>query len=203
MKFLFEINKDEGYFLKSYYILLPLQGLINKFCQFYLPTMLLLDFSSNFNNLKGFPQASPGTDVHIQGQLDVTQVRALQCPYFMRNIKSHITYPQLNSNTSLENFSLKSIRDQLMKNPIYLGFKQHSITTEPNSEDNIKIHISLSINEVSIRYNYTQWQKVTAVWMQYLAVFVIFYKIALRLVGYVFDNQYLITWKVEPWKKVS
>lgn len=144
-----------------------------------------------------------GHEIHMQGYLDVTQKRALQCPYFMRNIKSHIHYPQLNNNASLEQFSIKFLRAEMMKNPIFFEFKELSKITLPSSEDKVTINLDLNINEVSVRYNYTLWQKVSSIWIQYIAIFVIFYKIALKLVEFVFNNQCLITWKVEPWKKFN
>lgn len=212
MKFKFEIDSGEGMNLKSFYLLIPLMSSVKSFCQFYIPSLITIDSTTDNHKQHKLEYVvseseqqrfNPGNEIYLQGSLDVTQTRALQCPYFMRNIKSHIHYPQLNNNASLEQFSIKSLRDEMMKNSIFLGFKQLSKLSMPGSLDNVTIQLELNVNEVSIRYHYTLWQKVNSIWVQYVAIFLIFYKIAVKLVEYTFNHQYLIAWKVEPWKKLT
>lgn len=171
---------------------------IDNLCFFQIPTVLLLKKTQiNYNLLTGM-------ELNFEGSLNIHQNRALQCPFFLRKIKTHFDHRLIKDNmTTIDNFSYQSIRSRLTRNPTF--FKYDSIEEEITYNNNaeLTINLKLHIQEVFTRYNFTLWQRLNKIWVQYLSIFVIFYLLTEKMKSFMFSYQYLCAWEVEPWQKLK
>lgn len=197
MTFSFSFDSPATQTLTSVSMILFFETTIENQCTFLLPTALIYE--------KTFHKSMEihGLQLKSSGSMSLFQQRALQCPYFMRNIKSHFNYRLLNHNsTEIIDYKADKIQENLKQNPAFLKYDEDSIKMTAGRDTSTTIELAVSIRDTMVRYNYTLWQKLNQVWIQYLAIFVIFFLIGEKIKYYIFKNQYICTWEVVPWKKL-
>ncbi|XP_070496593.1 transmembrane protein 231 [Chironomus tepperi] len=186
LNFKFEFNTINNYGIKSVSVVLFLDARIGNQCEFRIPTAVILKkkLSENFYNRK----------ISISGNLDVSQIQSVVCPFFLRNVKSHFFYEVLNENqTNLEEFRLSSIREHLEHNLMHFNFKETTTDYEQFSDEKTTIKVNVKIPELAIRYQKSFWQKLMSFWMQFLSIFIIAIAIENYILNYIFENRLIIT----------
>uniref|UniRef100_A0A336M9W9 Transmembrane protein 231 n=1 Tax=Culicoides sonorensis TaxID=179676 RepID=A0A336M9W9_CULSO len=201
LRFSFEFDTLPAYFVQSVSVLIQIDSEIESQCKFNVPAMIILEkhyqpqmISSNFTSM----------EVKLNGNLVSKQRRALVCPFFLRNIKSHFYYNVLDTNSShIDDYSFEKIQCQLEMNPIFLKFEEENERKFDSKELNFKFELKVDVDDIMIRYQFTLWQIVNQIWIQYVAVLVVFYILGEKIKDYIFRNQYLAAWEVIPWRKLK
>lgn len=186
MTFSFEFNTINKYGIKSFSVVLFIDARIESQCKFKIPTAVILrkKFSDIFYNRK----------ISVNGQLRVYQSQALVCPFFLRNVKSHFFFDNLNENkTNLEEFTVGSIREHVEHNPMYFAFMETSTDYEEFNDEKTTLKIRIKIPELGIRYRKSFWQKFMDYWMQFISIFIITIAVENYLLNYIFENRWIIT----------
>ncbi|XP_063697664.1 transmembrane protein 231 [Culicoides brevitarsis] len=196
MKFSFSFDLIPTYKVTSFQLLIFLDSFVEAQCKFKLPTVIAID--------KEFAEKSiHGSKMSVKGALLAKQQRALTCPYFLRGIKTHFFYNLIIDNaTQTHEFSNEAIMEKLFLNPVYLKFQEETSKVTKSRTESFTMDLTVDVEEIMLRYHYTLWQIVNRIWIQYLAVFVIFYICGEKIKDYLFRNQYLAAWEVVPWKKL-
>lgn len=173
------------YGIKALSLVAFLDARIDHHCQFRIPSAIIISKRSF--------HVSTDFKILISGSLQPIQDQALRCPFFLRNIKSHFFYDNLNENqTNLEEFHLRKIRENLERNPLHFHFQETSTDLQGPQDDKTSIEIKLKIPQIPIRYKKTFWQDVNDVWINYIAVFVVTFSIGNFLLNHLFENRLLI-----------
>lgn len=171
-------------------------------CYFSIPTIISLSKQS--------PPIQPftsGTISHF-GHLRAIQSTALQCPFFLRNIKTHCNHnfhPNENF-TSVEEFLPESILHRIeSSNAVYYGFDPARTQWTRDGSGTVEIRVELLIagedgQKTALLYNASLWQKVAQFWAQYFSVLIVFLWVADKLKDLMFDGHWIRAMKVVPWK---
>ncbi len=131
-------------------------------------------------------------EIEINGNLNVHQLMSLQCPFFMRNIKSLFFLDILNSNqTTLSDYKLKEIERKLQNNPAYFYFDEKSTYYGDLKDGGTSIRINMKIQELQLRYKHSFWQNVSNAWIVYLSIAIITFLSANCLLTCLFSNHWL------------
>lgn len=143
-------------------------------------------------------------NIILDTTLDLKQKIGFYCPFFLRSIKSHLN-PNilLNNSTNVEDYELKTIRKHLVNNPAYM-IVESSPTVHVNrlQSKGITITIDMDIVETISRYNSSFWQRLGTIWIQYLSIFIIIWKLIDITKDYIFTHQLVNAWEIIPWKKM-
>lgn len=170
-------------------------------CEFEVPTALII-------NKKFLADNTIDREIEINGNLQVHQLMSLQCPFFMRNIKSLFSPEILNNNHStLSDFKLKEIERKLQRNPAHFYYEEKSTYYGDLRQDGTSIKINMKIQEHPLRYKKSFWQNVSHIWIIYLSFAVITFILANYFLTYLFTSHWLwarkrnyVTNKLD-WKK--
>ncbi|XP_001850196.2 transmembrane protein 231 [Culex quinquefasciatus] len=189
--------------LKFYTFYFFLDAVVKSRCLFKIPTIISLD--------KVPPPVHPfpsGTITH-SGHLTSSQTVALQCPFFMRNIKSHFNHNYLpgENYTSLHQFLPPSILDEIeSSNAAYFKFDPHRSHWTRDGAGEVTIRVELTIGgedsrRTALLYNTSIWQKVAQFWMQYFSVLVVSLWLADKVKDWLFERFVIRAMEVVPWKE--
>lgn len=140
-----------------------------------------------------------GGELQYSGDLKLKQAVSLQCPYFLRKLKTHFNQKYLNENTSAMNdFKLEKIIEHLDNNPAHFYFDETMNMWKKTNDNRVVIKIHLKINEENFRYRQTIWNKLKELWMEYLSLLIIFMLISEKIKWFIFTKQILKTWETFP-----
>lgn len=184
--FAFIFNSKYNYGIKSSSIVLFLDARIDEQCKFRIPSTVIIKnkhFMNNANN----------REIIITGSLQPKQIQPLQCPFFMRNVRSHFFYENVNENgTKFEDFKIEKIEENLVRNPMHFRFVEESTDFGSLNKDETTLKIKLIIPQVAIRYNKTFWQKMNDIWINYIAVCILTFFLGKMILGFLFENRHLM-----------
>lgn len=185
--FTINFHTFHNYGIKSASIVLFLDARIYDQCEMRIPTAIILNkkFNGNFNDRK----------ILIDGKLEAVQNQKLLCPFFLRQIKSHFFYENLNENqTNFEEFEIKAIQERLENNPAFFKFQETSTDYSRlmNDNDKTSIRVRVKIPEIPIRYGKTFWQKVIDKWIQFLSLFIVTGTILNFFLNHLFENRWIM-----------
>lgn len=184
--FIFSFHSKYNYGVKSSSMALFLDARIDGQCKFQVPSVVIIKNKLFLNNMND-------REILITGSLQPHQIQPLQCPFFMRNVKSHFFYDKLDENqTNFEEFKLLSIEENLERNPMFFNFVEKSTEYGELSTDETTIKIKLVIPQVMIRYRKTFWQKVNDVWINFVSIFLVTIFIGNYVLGFLFENRHLM-----------
>lgn len=184
MTFSFDFHTMYRYGLRALSIVLFLDTRITHQCDFKVPSAIIINkfFSNNYND----------RNIFITGSLQPIQIQPLVCPFFLRNIKSHFFFENINENlTSLEDFRPSKIRETLENNPLHFEFQESLLDFQHLNNDKTNVVIKVKISEVAIRYRKSFWTMINEVWINYVAVFCVTLFIANFLLNLLFENRWL------------
>lgn len=185
--FAFSFHSKFNYGIKSSSVVLFVDSRIDGQCKFRVPAVIIIKNKLFLNNMND-------REVIISGSLQPNQMLPLQCPFFMRNVKSHFYYEKLNENqTNFEDFKISNIEKNLEKNPMHFHFVEKSTEFGELSTDETTVRIKLTVPEVMIRYRKTFWQKFNDVWINYISIFVVVIFIAKFILGIIFEKRLLMS----------
>lgn len=186
LEFSFQFHTAFNYGIKSVSFAIFLDARLDNQCDFRIPAGIIINkktFDNNFNDRV----------IVIKGNLQPSQDQALICPFFMRTVKSHFFFDQLNENqTNLEEFELLKIQQNLERNPMHFRFDETSTVFQHLDNEKTIIKLNLKIPEVQIRYRKSFWQVLNDFWINYFAIFVIALVMGNFLLNKLFDNRWLI-----------
>lgn len=193
--FTFVFNSKYNYGVKSSSIVLFLDARIDEQCKFRIPAAVVIKNKHFMNNVND-------REIIITGSLQPKQIQPLQCPFFMRNVKSHFFFGNINENeTRFEDFKFEKIEENLERNPMHFRFVEESTDYGSLKKDETSLKIKLSIPQVSVRYNKTFWQKMNDIWINYIAVCILTFFLAKIILGYLFENRHLMALRRSPKNK--
>ena len=110
----------------------------------------------------------------------------------MRNVKTHFFYENLHENqTSLEQYELIKIEENLQRNPVYFQFEETSMHYQEFDIEKTTIQLNLKIPELPTRYKKSIWQIGNDIWINFLALFFITFLIANILLNRLFESRLL------------
>ncbi|XP_058818315.1 transmembrane protein 231 [Topomyia yanbarensis] len=193
-------EESEGMMSYTFYFFLDAE--LKSSCYFSVPAFISLS--------KVMPPVRPfasGTIQHL-GLLKSSQSVALQCPFLLRNTKSHFNhnyFPTVNF-TSIEEFLPDSILDKIETfNAAHFHFDQQRIHWKRDGSGEVSIGIDLQIGDESshrtaILYSTSLWQKVAQFWVQYFSVLLVFLWIGEKIKDWLFESFTLRAMEVAPWK---
>lgn len=182
----FTFNSKYNYGIKSSSVVIFLDARIDGQCKFRVPAAVII-------KNKYFMHNANDREIVITGNLQPKQVLPLQCPFFMRNVRSHFFYENVSENqTNFEEFKLEKIASTLERNPMHFRFIEESTDFGALNMDETTLKIILNIPQVNIRYNKTFWQKMNDIWINYIAVFIVTIFIANWTLGYLYENRILM-----------
>lgn len=172
-------------------------------CKFILPAVIAVDKAFTISEVLS-TTTTQGIKMELQGTLLVKQQRPLICPFFLKNIKTHFFYNLLNQNsTHIRDYSVDTVNVILKTNPVFLKYQEDDFKiTKITKDENFKIDVRLDIGDIMLRYNYTFWQVLNRMWIEYLSFFIVLYLFGEKVKSYIFQNQYLAAWEIIPWKKI-
>lgn len=203
MTFTFKFNKTPEYHVVSISVLMFIDTVVKNQCEFTIPAVIVVDkdFATS-QDLK--TTVTQGIKIEVKGSLLVKQQRALTCPLFLKNIKTHFFHNLIRANsTSIRDYSVDAVNERLETNPVFLRNVEDGLRiTKLTKDENVNIDIKLQIGDIMLRYKYTLWQVLNRMWIEYLSVFIVFYLLGEKVKDYVFRNQYLAAWEIIPWKKL-
>ncbi|XP_055547196.1 transmembrane protein 231 isoform X1 [Wyeomyia smithii] len=193
-------DESTGLVFYSFYFFLEAEIMNN--CYFLIPAFISLNKITppkrSFNS---------GTITH-RGHLQSGQSASLQCPFFMRNIKTHFNHNYLpNENfTRLEEFLPDSIQARIeASNAAYFNFNPQRIDWEQDGSGEVTIRVKLLIGgedsrQTALLYRASIWQKVLQLWIQYFSVLIVFLWIADLVKDRLFESFTIRAMEIVPWK---
>ncbi|XP_062547074.1 transmembrane protein 231 [Armigeres subalbatus] len=193
---------DDSMGLAFYTFYFFLDAEVESNCHFSIPALVSLS--------KQIPPMQPfksGTISHL-GHLRASQSASLQCPFFMRNIKTHFNHnfhPNENF-TTVDQFFPESILHKIeLSNAAFFEFEQTRTQWSRDGSGVITIRVELMIGgedsqKTALMYNASLWQKVAQFWVQYCSVLVVFLWMADKLKDWLFDGYWIRAMMVTPWK---
>ncbi|KXJ76030.1 hypothetical protein RP20_CCG010468 [Aedes albopictus] len=193
---------DDSVGLVFYTFYFFLEAVVESNCHFSIPTMISLSKQSPPVQL-----FTSGIISHF-GHLRAVQSTALQCPFFLRNIKTHFNHnihPTANF-TSVEEFLPETILYRIeSSNVVYYGFDPARTQWTRDGSGTVEIRVELLIGgedgqKTALLYNASLWQKVAQFWAQYFSVLIVFLWVADKLKDLMFDGHWIRAMKVVPWK---
>ncbi|EAT32457.1 AAEL015276-PA [Aedes aegypti] len=194
---------DESAGMAFYTFYFFLDAEVKSNCHFTIPAMISLS--------KQTPPTQPFTSGRIShlGHLRASQSVALQCPFFMRNIKTHFNhnYRPNENYTSVEEFLPESILHRIEhSNAAYFAFEQTRTQWSREGSGDVEIQVQLLIGgedgqKTALLYNASLWQKVAQFWAQYFSVLIVFLWMADKLKDWMFDSYWIRAMRVVPWKE--
>ncbi|XP_058120888.1 transmembrane protein 231 [Anopheles ziemanni] len=179
-----------------------LEAKVKSQCSFEVPAFVSLEKHPSPTS-----KMPSGTIIH-RGVLRAKQTTALQCPFFMRNQKSHFNhryYP--NENTTLEGFKPDSISEQILtSNPAYFQLHSQQVTWKVDDSGSIDITVEISIGgtesrETALLYKTSLWWKVCQFWSGYFPLLLVSLWLTAKVKRYLFEQFYLRAVEVVPWKE--
>ncbi|XP_053692199.1 transmembrane protein 231 [Sabethes cyaneus] len=193
---------DESLGLVFYSFYFFLDAELKSNCDFRVPAFICLD--------KKTPQKQSfksGTITH-RGQLKSSQSASLQCPFPMRNIKTHFNHNYFaNENfTRLEEFLPETIQSRIeASNAAFLYFEPLRTDWERDGSDVVTIQLDLLVGgedsrHTALLYRASIWQKLLQFWIQYFSVLVVFLWIADRAKDWLFEKFVIRAMEIVPWK---
>ncbi|CAO1366258.1 unnamed protein product [Diamesa hyperborea] len=181
----FDFHSAFKFGIKSFSIVLFLDARLRDQCNFRVPATMIVNkkiLPNNFNDRK----------ILINGNMNIHQNFALICPFFMRNVKTHFFFENLNENqTNFQEYELAKIEENLQRNPAYIHFQETSMHYQELDADKTTIELHLKIPELPARYKKSIWQKVNDIWINFLALFFITFLIANFLLNRLFESHLL------------
>lgn len=185
INFAYDFHTMFNYGVKSISLVIFLDSRLEAQCKLSVPSAIVVK--------KTFVNNMSDRQIVIRGSLLPSQRRALICPFFLRNTKSHFFYEKLQEKTStLEEFNIERISDNLERNPVHFRFKESSTDQYELHQDKTTVHINMKIPEVPIRYNKSFWQALNDIWINYLAIFAITFYVSNLLLKHLFENRWLM-----------
>lgn len=185
----FEFGTNFHYGAKSVSTAIFLDARINDQCQFRIPSAIVINQKHLLNNQNE-------RQVVIRGVLQPFQSHSLVCPFFLRNVKSHFFFDNLNENqTDLEAFNIEKIQDNLDRNPMNLQFLETSTVLGEVDKSHTSVVIKVRIPQIPTRYRKTVWQKINEVWMNYVAAFAVTFFSINFVLNHLFESRWLIARK--------
>lgn len=182
----FEFGTNFHYGARSISMAIFLDSRINDQCQFRIPSAVIINQKHLVNNQNE-------RQIVVRGELKPFQSHALVCPFFLRNVKSHFFFDNLNENqTDLEAFSMESIQENLDRNPMNLQFDETSTVLGEVDKHQTTVVVKVRIPQIPIRYRKTAWQKVNEVWMNYLAAFAVAFFSINFVLNHLFESRWLL-----------
>ncbi|XP_058447887.1 transmembrane protein 231 [Malaya genurostris] len=191
---------SEGIVFYTFYFFLDAQ--LKTGCHFTVPAIISLSKIS--------PPVRPFTSgtIHHLGHLKSSQSAALQCPFFMRNIKSHFNHNYIpNGNfTSVEQFLPELILEKIeTSNAAHFLFDQQRNHWKRDGSGEVTIQVELLIGgedscRTAILYKTSLWQRAAQFWVQYCSLLLVFLWIGEKLKDWLFENFTLRAMEVVPWK---
>lgn len=173
-------------------------------CSLRIPTALTIDRLSLPTN-----EVPPGTELHLEGRLRFQQRSSFNCPNILRNRQTF--FQRLNliepNSTCLEDYSITSIANALRTNVGYLDFESTKdgvnwqAMSDPQFDQHIRLNVVIHIDEVEVRYWTSFGQQAFRMWMEYLAVLVVFVTVVNWIKSFMFSRMWLRTWEVQSWKQ--
>uniref|UniRef100_A0A182P4K1 Transmembrane protein 231 n=1 Tax=Anopheles epiroticus TaxID=199890 RepID=A0A182P4K1_9DIPT len=192
---------ERGFRLSFYTFYFFLEATLSSQCRFTVPAFVALEKVPP--PVRSFEY---GTIVH-SGAMVARQSVALQCPFFMRQQKSHFSdryYP--NDNTTLEGFQPSVIRAKIEgSNPAYFEYRAQSTSWTVDGSGSIRVQIDVSIGGkdstlVAFLYNTSIWWKLCQLWASYFPLLLVSLWLTAKVKQYLFENFYLRAVEVVPWK---
>lgn len=182
----FEFATNFHYGARSISMAIFLDSRISDQCQFRIPSAIII-------NQKNFLNNQNEREIVVKGELQPSQSHSLVCPFFLRNVKSHFFFDNLNENqTDLEAFSIERIQDNLDRNPMNLQFDETSSVLGEVDKSQTSVVVKVRIPQIPIRYRKTAWQKVNEVWMNYLAAFAATFFFINFVLNHLFESRWLM-----------
>lgn len=173
--------------IKSLSLVMFLDARLENQCNLHVPSAIII-------NKKFFRNVMNERNIVISGSLQPVQSHPMVCPFFMRNVKSHFFFDALNENqTSLEEFKISKIQENLERNPLYLRFQEQSTDLRDVDPHKTSIKITIKIPQVPIRYMKTFWQNVNEFWVNFLCVFVVTLVLCNAFLKCLFENRWLMS----------
>lgn len=165
-------------------------------CRLRLPAALLLEQMP-------IPQHFNGGEINVDASVIVEQNQAFHCPFFLRSIRSHFYHDILPQNSSdIDDYELSAIRKRLINNPAYITTDTPRVRWNRLNTNEIRLNVSLLVNESIARYNVSYWQRLGLIWIQYLSILFVCWKAIDKLMNYMFSQQMIKAWEIIPWKKI-
>ncbi|XP_055639962.1 uncharacterized protein LOC129777614 isoform X2 [Toxorhynchites rutilus septentrionalis] len=194
---------DDSLGLAFYSLYFFLETSLESNCRFLIPTFISLNKLS--------PPVAPFTSgtIHHAGHLEASQMVSLQCPFFMRNIKTHFSHNYFpNENfTSVEDFLPESIQNKIeSSNAAHFHLGQRKIHWKRDGSGEITISVEVLIGREDSRhtallYNSSIWQMVAQFWVQYFSVLAVSFWIANRVKDWLFESSTIRAMEIVPWKE--
>lgn len=171
--------------------------LSKKICRLQVPGALFLEQIQ-------IPPKFVSGNVFVDATLELKQKTGFYCPFFLRSIRSHFNRDFLPDNSSeIADYELSTIRKHLANNPAYLvAHPSPVIHFNRLRPKGITVTINLDVVETITRYNVSYWQRLGTIWIQYLSIFIVLWKLIGVLKDYLFTNQLIHAWEIIPWKKM-
>lgn len=117
---------------------------------------------------------------------------SLQCPFFMRNIKSLFYLDPINENqTDIEDYKIEKIEKTLKNNPAYFYFDEKSTHSGELSDGKSSITINMKIQEVQVRYRKSFWQNLGDIWIVFLSIGALTCFLANMLLTCLFEKRWI------------
>ncbi|XP_055592187.1 uncharacterized protein LOC129743959 [Uranotaenia lowii] len=169
-------------------------------CSFKLPTIVAL------NKVASPHQSFTSGTIEHRGHLKAVQSKYLQCPFFMRSIKSHFDhnyYPTENF-TTIDEFLPEQIVLKIENlNAAYFHMEEDQKAWTKNGSDEVTIKIDLSIGgsgdrHTSLLYNSSTWQKVTEFWIYYFPLLAVVLWILDTIKDRLFGDYFLRSLEIIP-----
>lgn len=186
----------------------------SSYCNFHIPSAVIIPRLSLPKMAKRHT-SDDGRHLIIAGRLILQQKSAFQCPFFLREKKSHFYTELLPANsTSLRDFEMRNIQKRLRSNVGYLEMEITDIywATDNSEEDytgksrpsspNQRVSVYVDVVEVPVRYRTTVWQLVNLIWVYYMSVLLVFIVVVNWIKDWMFKRQIICAWQIIPWKKL-
>lgn len=152
-----------------------------------------------------------GTELNVLGNLRFQQRSSFNCPNYLRNRQTYFEHLDLipTNSTNLEEYSINAIGDTLRRNVGFLEFEQMKggvkwqplVNTHNPWDRRIRLNVVIHINNMEVRYWTSIGQQMFRMWIEYLAVLVVFVLAVDQFKRCVFAKIWLRTWEVLPWKQ--
>lgn len=184
-----ELHTMLEYGVKSFSAVFFLDSRLNHQCNVRVPAAVIINKKTFWNNVHD-------RTISIKGSLQPVQSQSLICPFFLRNVKSHFFYENLNQ--TLEHFHLAKIQETLEKNPLHFEFVESSTDLQEIDKGKTTIKIRMKIPEVEVRYQKTFWQALNELWVNYFAVLMITIVTANFLLSHLFEKRWLLARELLP-----
>ncbi|XP_050101441.1 uncharacterized protein LOC126581668 [Anopheles aquasalis] len=193
---------DDANGLRFYTVYYFLETTLTSQCNFEVPAFVYLD------KLQAPAAKFLSGKIEHHGVIQAKQSTSLQCPFFMRQQKSHFSaryYPTENS--TLEEFQPKMITGRIeSSNPAYFEYSQTRTGWISDESGVIDIEIDISIGgadsqATALLYRTSLWQRLSQFWTSYFPLLFVSLWIANKVKMYLFENFYLRAVEVLPWKQ--